>query len=300
MWKLYPKLFGVSLIFFTFQIAVQSQEVNPVDITIDRDGIILKGKFYPAEGKDAFPTVILLQGSPGNTTDVLGLGKRLSQFGINAMTFNYSGTHQSEGKLSFPNSLSDIASAYKFLENPDNIRRFKIDTASVILAGYSYGGGMAMTYAIKHKDVPAVVSIAGNDWGEFYEAYLRKPEMKSTIDASIEKSVAAGILRFEPGSMPGEMGEALTKKLDPHFYTRRNASLLADRDVLLICGWDDPMVTIEDYVLPLYRALKQEKAKNVRIEAFQDDHTFSKSRDELARSIAEWIKSILEIRTDTK
>jgi pimeloyl-ACP methyl ester carboxylesterase len=294
MLKLNSGLFRALLFFLTIQVTAQSQEVIPADIDIDRDGIVLKGKFYQAAGEGACPTVILLQGSPGNTTDVIGLGKRLPQYGINAMTFNYSGTHQSGGRLSFPNSLGDISAAFKFLDNPENIRRFKIDTASVILAGYSYGGGMAMTYAIKHKEIAAVISIAGNDWGEFYEEYLRKPEMKSSIDAGIDKSVAAGILRFEPGSMPKEMGEALTKKLDQDFFTTRKAPLLADRDILLICGWDDPMVTVEGYILPIYRALRNENARNVRIVGFQDDHTFSKSRDEVARAIADWIKAAPE------
>lgn len=291
MKKVCPSLLRAVFLFITFQATAQSQEAIPVDITIDRDGIILKGKFYVAEGEGVLPTVILLQGSPGNPTDVIGQGKRLSQYGVNAMTFNYSGTHQSQGKLSFANSLADITAAYKFLDNPENLRRFKIDTAAINLAGYSYGGGMAMTYAIKHKEIPAVISIAGNDWGEFFEEYIRKPEMKSTIDAGIDKSVAAGILRFEAGSLPREMGEAVLEKLDPDFYTKRNASLLTEKDILLICGWDDAAATIEGYILPLYRALKKENAQNVRIIAFQDDHSFSKSRDEVAQAIADWIKS---------
>ncbi|HSO77484.1 MAG TPA: hypothetical protein VLQ76_02870, partial [Bacteroidales bacterium] len=113
-------LFGMFLIFITLQATVQGQEAVPVDIDISREGIILKGKFYRVAGEGVFPTVILLQGSPGNPTDVIGLGKRLTQYGINAMTFNYSGTHQSQGRLSFPNSLADIAAAYKFLENQEN------------------------------------------------------------------------------------------------------------------------------------------------------------------------------------
>lgn len=272
----------------------QCQEVIPFDITIDRDGILLKGKFYMAEGKGVLPTLILLQGSPGNTTDVIGLGRRLSQSGINAMTFNYSGTHQSEGKLSFPNCLEDITAVYKFLRTPENIRKFRVDTARIILSGYSFGGGMAMTYAIKHLEIPAVISIAGNDWGEFWEEYLRNPAMKSLIDAGLNNSVSAGILRFEPGMMPGEMGEALVEKLDPAFYTRRNAAHLADKDILIICGWDDTGVTMEGYILPLYRALKKNNAQNVQIASFQDDHTFNKSRYELAQVILVWIKSASE------
>lgn len=70
----------VTLILLAVIVPAKSQDQTPADITIDRDGIQLKGKFYLAEGEGNLPTVILLQGSPGNTTDVLGLGKRLSQY----------------------------------------------------------------------------------------------------------------------------------------------------------------------------------------------------------------------------
>jgi dipeptidyl aminopeptidase/acylaminoacyl peptidase len=282
------------LILLAVQVSAQSQDPIPADITIDRDGVQLKGKFYPAEGEGVLPTIILLQGSPGNPTDVIGLGKRLSQSGINAMTFNYTGTHQSQGEMSFANCLADITAAFKFLKSPNNILTYKIDTASIFLAGYSFGGGMAMTYAIKHQEIPAVISIAGVDWGEFFEDYIHNPEMKTTTDSGIDKSVTAGILRFEPGSMPKEMGVPGLEKLDPDFYTKRNASFLANKDLLIICGWDDPMVTMERYTMPLYRSLKQENAQKVQMTAIQDDHSFSKSRDRLAQVITEWIKTAPE------
>ena len=88
-------LTGFFLILLTIYLPAFSQE--PEDITIERDSVILKGKFYRAAGDDNKPVVILLQGSPGNTYDVLGLGRALSMSGINAMTFNYSGSHQSTG-----------------------------------------------------------------------------------------------------------------------------------------------------------------------------------------------------------
>ncbi len=67
------------LLIFTF---TYSQPSNPLDITIDRDGIQLKGKFYIPEGTGVFPTVILLHGFPGGEMDVLGIGKKLSEVGI--------------------------------------------------------------------------------------------------------------------------------------------------------------------------------------------------------------------------
>jgi len=54
--------------------------------------------------------------------------------------------------------------------------------------------------------------------------------------------------------------------------------------------WNDLQVSIEDNVLPLYRALINKGAKNLKISALQDNHSYRNSRDELAHLVIEWIK----------
>jgi len=46
---------------------------------------------------------------------------------LNVLTFNYSGTHKSEGLFSFANTQLDINAAYKFLLQTENVKRFNID-----------------------------------------------------------------------------------------------------------------------------------------------------------------------------
>lgn len=65
--------------------------------------------------------------------------------------------------------------------------------------------------------------------------------------------------------------------------------LLRDRGILLIGGWDDSVNSIEDYILPFYRALVKNNAVNVKIEALQDDHEFLNSRDRLVKIIIDWL-----------
>jgi dipeptidyl aminopeptidase/acylaminoacyl peptidase len=286
MKKILPLYMCLIVISLTICLPVFSQE--PEDITIERDSVILKGKFYKAAGDDKKAVVLLLQGSPGNTTDVLGLGRSLSRSGINAITFNYSGSHQSTGKFSFPGCQADIAAALRFLRSPDVIVKFGIDTASIILAGYSFGGGMATAYAIRHKEINRVISIAGVDWGIYFDRYRSDPEMKRKLDSSIDNAIAAGIFRFEPGCLPKDIGSG-QKVLDPSFYTARNAASLADKKFLIICGLNDANVTMDDYILPLYNALKAEKAGNVHLSPFEDDHTFSLSREKMSQTIYDWV-----------
>lgn len=290
--KLLSGLFKIILLFLMSPVVAQNQATTPSDITIDRSGILLRGKFYVSEGKGIFPTVILLQGFPGNESDVLGIGEKLSLSGFNALTFNYSGTFKSEGKSSLGNSEMDILAVYKFLHIAENITKFKIDTTNIILGGWSYGGGMAMTYSIKHPEITSVFTIAGVDWGEYYEEYIRNPEFKKTTDANMVKLVKlTEQIRFDIGAMPDEITRDGIIRIDSAYFLRKSSRMLATKDILIIGAWDDPMATIDQLILPLYRALKKDNAQNVSITAFQDNHSFRNSRPELAQTIVKWIKT---------
>jgi dienelactone hydrolase len=272
----------------------KSQSKLPIDVTIDSHGVHLKGYFYVVEEEGKFPTLIMLQGYGANSNDVLGLGKRLALSRINVLTFTYSGIAPSKGLYSFGSSLEDIHAAYTFIHTPENVAMFKIDTASVLIGGVSYGGGLAMTYAIKHPEIKHVISISGNDWGEYFEEYANNPDLKATVDANINRLIASGNVQFEPGGLPNEMLASGLDKIDPDLYLKRNAKILASKDILLICGWNDNVVSIDRYILPLYRELQKEDAEHVKILAFQDNHGYSNSRDEVADVINDWIKNIFK------
>jgi dienelactone hydrolase len=290
--KLLAGFFKIILLFLMTPVVAQNQATTPADITIDRGGILLRGKFYVSEGTGVFPTVILLQGFPGNESDVLGIGEKLSQSGINALTFNYSGTFKSEGKTSLTNSEADILAAYKFLHIPANITKYKIDTTNIVIGGWSYGGGMAMAYSIKHPEITSVFTIAGVDWGEYYEEYIRNPEFKKTTDANMVKLVQlTEQIRFDIGAMPDEITKDGIIRIDSAYFLRKSSRILATKDILILCAWDDPMATIDQYILPLYRALKKDDAQNVSITAFQDNHSFRNYRPEVAQTIVHWIKT---------
>ena len=83
-------------------------------------------------------------------------------------------------------------------------------------------------------------------------------------------------------------------KINPSLYLKRNADLLAPKKILLIFGWDDNVVSIDRYILPLYRALQEEKAPQVSIKAFQDNHGFSESRKEISKTVIDWTNDLQE------
>jgi hypothetical protein len=70
---------------------------------------------------------------------------------------------------------------------------------------------------------------------------------------------------------------------------RENAANLADRSILLFGGWEDQGPTIDQYQLPLYRALKSAGAEKVTFIVYHTDHSFGNVRQRLATDIVEWI-----------
>jgi len=166
-----------------------------------------------------------------------------------------------------------------------------VDTTRLYLGGWSYGGGMALTYAANHPEITDVFSIAGTDHGEFFREYMHNDEFKKMIDSMFERLAApSGPVRFPEGGMPKDVTEQEIAEADSTIDLRKSAPLLAHKNILLIGAWDDVMVTMDHHILPLYRALQKQQAQNVKIVAFQDNHAFIKSRAELANTIREWIK----------
>lgn len=272
-------LIPISLLF------AQNKAVNPIEISFESNGYKIHGWFYKTKGKGPFPTVILLHGFPGGKGDLFELGQKMIKESINVLTFNYRGTWGSEGDFTLENSLQDIQSTFEYLHQKEIISEYKLDTSQIILGGYSFGGGMSLTFAANHSEIRRIISIAGNDHGEFVREYLRNESMAEVINDMFDKLKAPeGPVRFE--------GHAALQELidNVNFYDLRlSAPKLADREILLIGGWDDVNVTIENNLLPLYRALKKENAQNVEFIAYHTDHSFVNVRDKLAEDIIKWI-----------
>lgn len=106
-----------------------------------------------------------LHGFPGSESDAFGIGDKLAQSGINSLTFNYSGTYKSEGKVSWDNMQLDIDAAY-------------------------------------HPEVKVVFSIAPSDQTEFMKVYTCNTEIKKMIDkVHADLTFTKGHLRFDAGAL---------------------------------------------------------------------------------------------------
>lgn len=247
------------------------------------EGTCVCGRFFPASGA-AEPTTLLFV--PGwGVDDDLGLGPLLSEKGINFFTFNPRGVHTSEGIHTHSGTLQDIAAALQWLRQAQVQIRFKVDTARLVLGGYSYGGGMAMAYAARDTSVRRVISVAGNDHGEFARELQRNLTFAQNICCWLLSTRAPeGWARFDLETNLRELFD------HPDIYgLRENAAKLADRSLLIFGGWEDKGPTIDQYLLPLYRALRNAGSEDVTFSVYHTDHSFGNVRQRLASDIAGWL-----------
>ena len=264
--------------------------MEPVSIEFISAGFELCGRFFAAVRTDKPVTVLFVPGWPADPEDFLGLGPRLSQQGINVMEMTPRGHQSSEGIYTHSNALQDIGAALQWLRQPDLQVRFKVDMNKFILAGFSNGGGLAMAYAASDPGVHYLISCAANDFGQFardvvhHRTVAKNARMEGILSWLWSTQAPVGSARFNP--------ETSLQELIDHpdiFGLRENAAKLADRSILMFGGWEDEGPTIENYQLPLYRALKAAGAEKVTFIVYHTTHNFSNVRQRLAADITEWI-----------
>ena len=263
---------------------------EPADIEFAGGGNVLQGRFFPA-GNPGAPTILLLPDLPD--TDVrangpLGLGTALSEAGINVLTFNYRGTHGSEGFFTLAGVDQDLAAARRWLRTDETRARFDVDPESVVVGGYGVGGGLAIAHASTDLNVTEVFSISGFDQAVAMDRYAGDPVYARALDAALNVSVGGNeAVRWERGDFFAFIKEAMqsTGRWDLKFA----APQLARKRLLLVAGLDDARVPIEDHVLPLYRVLRGLGTRDLELVVYQDNHSFGRARDELAQTLADWI-----------
>jgi uncharacterized protein len=165
MWRIRPLLL---LIFFSFLFApgipLRAQQL-PLALTTDppadkahpaamdtmripSHGVDLNALMYVAAGAGPHPTVVLLNGLPGNERN-LDLAQAIRRDGWNVLSFNYRGSEGSSGVFSLAHCTEDTAAVLAFLRDPGYAAELRTDPKRIVLVGHSTGGFLA-TYAAAH------------------------------------------------------------------------------------------------------------------------------------------------------
>ncbi len=263
-------------------------QVQPVKVDLFSHGSRLNAMFYTSSDPGLKPVVILLHGWPGNNDNPLGLAPKICGKGLHVLVFNYRGTYGSEGYTSLQNSAEDIVEAFRLMKEKEFSLKHQIDTSQIVIAGYSYGGGAMMAAAFDHPELKRLISIAGADLSAFIRKLMDDKDFRANYEERMKTHSAQGGFARMEGDISSFI-DTMIKNMD-HFDLVKNAASLTDRKILLIVGWDDTTSFMEVNALPLYRRLKELRAPGVSITAFTDNHSYSKSRDEIATTIADWIR----------
>jgi alpha/beta superfamily hydrolase len=274
------------LLLVAFSITAQTVSVK---IDLISNGNKLNAKFYPVESDTPSPTMILLHGFPGSDNNPLGLAEGLNQNGINILVFNYQGTFKSEGVFNYHNCANDLVVALDFLKQERNIKQFAIDTSRIIICGYSTGGGIALNSAVHNPEIKNIIAIAA---GNNKSIYLKRMADDPAYRTMFEKRIAdlfspKGPIKGDSISLHNYFDEIIPDVNNDDLVL--NADKLKNRKILFLTGWQDTLCPMEEYIIPVYRKLKNLGSKSVSIKAFDTDHYFSNSKDELTNAITEWI-----------
>jgi len=257
-----------------------------VPVVFESKGANIHGLFYKASGVESSPTVILCQGFPGNSTDVLGLGERLMEEGFSALAFNYHGTWGSEGQLTIKNSLEDVVSAIRYVKSSFAVQQFNVDPSNVTIIGYSFGGGMALLGSLNDPTLRRLVYIAGGNISEVGRMMKQSDEFRQAILKAVNQGIIdCGFCSSSAEELFAEVFADMDK-----YDLVKHAEALSSKDILIIGGWRDQENALEHHTLPLYRALQRHGAKQVQIKIFDTDHSFTNVRSQLADRIASWLK----------
>lgn len=184
------------------------------------------------------------------------------------------------------NSLEDVISAIRYLKSSSVAREFNVDLSSISIIGYSHGGGMALLGSLNDSTVSRVVYIAGANLSEIGRMMQQSDEFRQFVETGLDKDISDSGFRSPKAK---ELFAEVFADIDKYDLVK-HAEELSCKDILIIGGWRDQQATIEHHILPLFRALQKQGAKQVQIETFDTDRSFGNVRDKLAEKIISWLK----------
>jgi len=286
----------ITALLFLFSISTKSRSTpfasnnddNPTEIYFYKDSLKIQSWFYKSAKNEFSQIVFLLHGYPDQDKDVLGLGKFLSNEGFNVLCLNYIGTYKSEGLWDPISSIQSVEAAIDFINSEDFKRKYSINSVEKTIIGHSFGGGMAVLGSLYDSSITKVISIAGGDLGVLGNQILEDPDFAKEHQQFLDWAISDSTVSRGLGGK--KTHEIYGKTLIEDFYLKDYCEQLSKKDILLIGGWNDNAIKVEDHILPLYRCLQQFNPERLNIKAFETDHSFKNVNMELKQKVLEWIK----------
>jgi uncharacterized protein len=250
------------------------------------NGSNLLGVFDLAAGDHPHPTAIIFHGFPGYEQN-LDIAQYLRAHGWNVLAMHYRGSWGVKGNFSFEHAAEDADTQVRFLLDPANAQKYRIDTHRIVVIGHSMGGYMAASAIAHNPQVAAAVLISAWNIGGGFENRHQPDSKPSTLaDEAKELSKDNNL-----APLAGTSGLALAREIRAHQQTLNFLSLasqIAPRPVFVI--------TASEGLAPSDHALAEAITKagdtHVTERHWNTDHSYSGQRAELAAAILQWIQNL--------
>jgi uncharacterized protein len=245
-------------------------------------GVMLYGIFYLAAGEGSHPTAIIFHGFPGFEQN-LDIAQYLRARGWNVLAMHYRGSWGVKGDFSFEHCAEDADAQVSYMLDPENARKYGIDTRRIIVVGHSMGGYMAASAIAHNKGVAAAVLISAWNIGADYESHHHGGSKVSTIQDEA-KSLASdnNLLPLSRTS-----ADALAREIYDHqaaLDMNNLAPAIVPRPIFVI--------TANEGLAPVDHAFAAalRKAGDTRVSErhWDTDHSYSGERAALSSAILEW------------
>lgn len=246
-------------------------------ITVPSHGVEMDATLYLASGAGPHGTVLLLHGLPGYEHNG-DLAQSIRRAGWNVLLFHYRGTWGTAGTFSQSSAIDDTAEAMRFLRDPANAAKYRMDSQRLVVIGHSFGGFLAGYEASHDPDVAGVAMIAAVNLGKI-NADPKQREIR--------------IRRWETQLHPvrGVTASELFTEAEQHVrewdYVQW-AGALGTHPVLLVEADDQNRGDME----ALAAALRQKSPPAFDHAVVATDHSFSDHRIALQAIVVEWLEKL--------
>lgn len=182
------------------------------------------------------------------------------------------------GIFSESSAIEDTAEVMRFIRQPENTAKYRIDSRRLVVIGHSLGGFLAAYEATHDPDVAAVAMISAVNLGKV---------------GADQKDRETRLKRLETQLHPvrGISASDLFREMDLHAkdwdYVQW-AETLHNRPVLLVEADDQNRGDME----ALANALRQKASGAIEQRTVPTDHSFSDHRIELQTIVIHWLQSL--------
>ena len=206
----------------------------------------------------------------------------LRRVGWNVLTFTYRSAWGSPGNFTLANGYDDAEAALAFARS-DAGAKLGIDARRIVLAGHSYGGGIAGIIAARHPELAGLVLIDAANMGAYGRQVAAGGEKG-------RKEFAAGLDDLGH-ALAGTSPDALAAEV-AGFDARYD--LLGGAEALRAMPIIDVFAThgIRDPNAALVAGFKRAGNERVTGNEMDTDHGFADHRIALSQAIADWLATL--------